>query len=746
MRSIFLLVLFTVVAAALGRFFLVLFPVHLSIINNASTLVLTVDNETRVVSLENPLQTVSFPSINPHRREFQIDGSDTTNNFTYDNDYFTKSSTTKYYQFQSLLRDEPSYSTWKDLVIKDQAGRQFRSFDNVPNDKVMFLPQPFFLSVDLFRVEVPRTIEFTDNQANMIRLSISRNDKRVKLVAYDRNNFPRELTSWYFPTNSMPFVAELLYTTGNVIAVALAMIWIGALLAYGIPRKLLTWLRMNQLRSLLSNRRVTTSILCLCLGIVFTAGYFFSAVVFDKSPRVLDSISYYFQGKIFADGQWTVLTPEPQASFKIPFFVSKVGQWFSLFPPGTAMVLAVGFFLHIPWLIETLLAVATTLLIYLIGKKQYNKNVGLLAAGLFATSPFLYIQEASFLSHIPALFFVCGFLYAATYFLETPRTRFALLAGIMLGCTFLIREFTALIYGLAVGVCCIILLYKRYRWRFLPNFAISVVVFIYFIVLYLIIYHYAFTGSLWDIPRHLGDFRDSYGFGENIGFYGQHTLGGGLVNTDELITNLSFYLFGWPFYFGFAAIVLPFFSKRPRLQDIFYGSIIFLFIVVHIGYYYHSIALGPRHYFEAFPAFVFLAARGFFVLHEKITTLLVNAERDLASLRALFGTSLILIVLLLCNALYFVPQQVRIYSRAKTTNDSLKQFPPLHNALVLTNEWWTYNMFFSYKNCPTLDCDIMYAYVPNEETKQTLMRLHPTRNIYEVKRTENHFSLEPITY
>src|SRR5205823_3874727 len=135
--------------------------------------------------------------------------------------------------------------------------------------------------------------------------------------------------------------------------------------------------------------------------------------------------------------------------------------------------------------------------------------------------------------------------------------------------------------------------YRQYRFRYFKRIAIGLPFFVCFLIFYLL-YNKTLTNSLWITPRHLYNPNDVLGFGKGIGFYGQHTLGAGLVNTDEMMTSLTIMLFGWPFYFSLACIILPFLLWKVRQWDILHGCIILLFIFTYIGYFYHGIAYGPR--------------------------------------------------------------------------------------------------------------------------------------------------------
>ena len=109
------------------------------------------------------------------------------------------------------------------------------------------------------------------------------------------------------------------------------------------------------------------------------------------------------------------------------------------------------------------------------------------------------------------------------------------------------------------------------------------------------------------------------GFGPGIGFYNEHTVASGLVNTEEQLVSLGFYLAGWPFGFSLALLLVPFLLADARDWDAAHGAAGAALRAWRTWpYFYHGIAFGPRYYFEALPSLVILTARGFAALTERV--------------------------------------------------------------------------------------------------------------------------------
>jgi hypothetical protein len=257
-------------------------------------------------------------------------------------------------------------------------------------------------------------------------------------------------------------------------------------------------------------------------------------------------------------------------------------------------------------------------------------------------------------------------------------------------------------------------------------------------------YNAAVTGNPFLLPRWLFNSEDVYGFGEGIGFYGEHTLASGLVNAEQQLVSLGFYLAGWPFGFSLGLMLLPFLLRRWATWDLVHGSLVALFVGAYIGEFYHGIAFGPRYYFEAVPSMVILTARGFNALTESVGGWLGGSDPEAGWRRARQATAIVAVTLLACNVAYFLPRQATLYADYtglpgggpvldQTIAHTLAgRESRLDQALVVTQEWWFYTMYYAAMNCPRLDCPTVFALGPDEETRELLRVMFPRRTWYDV--------------
>jgi hypothetical protein len=715
-----------------------LFPLEIQVSGDGSELAVSVDGRTEYISTTTPIRSLRVLPADPYRREYQIDGSDSTNNQNLDSAYFTQFSQTPYYRFQAWLRDEGSYSLWRDLEIRDGDGSELLHLPSPAADVEIPLPEPFSLTVRLQRPEAPRTLELMDQDGNLLRLEINRNDRHMLVTYLTPDAAPRQLSSPFLPRQWPPFLAGLLYLLLRVAALALSLpllLLLPAALAARVPFRML---------GLWGYRSLVVVAVATSLALALFSG----TMLFDRSPHILDAVSYYFQGKVLAAGALAAPAPAVGGAFPTPFTVVHDGLWFSQYPPGVPVLLAVGFLVGLPWLVEPLLAAGSVLLVYLAGRSQYGRGTALIAALLMAGSPFLGLLAGSYMSHVPTTFFAAGFLYAATRYLQRPGPLWAAFAASALGATFLCRETAALLWGLPMALFLLLGIRRKGVGGWPRDLAVAGGCLSLFGVLYLL-YNWGLTGSPLLMPRGLFFGGDRFGFGEGVGFYGEHTLAAGLMNAEEQLTSLAICLFGWPFFFALAIPMLPFLTGRANRWDRLHGAVIALFVLTFVGYFYHGIVMGPRYYFETLPCLVLLTARGFVALTETMDALLFRlSSHRLAGLNssasgtagARWATLLLAALLFACSALYYWPRQGELYQGYNgwpggggptlggfVGRDLGGRVPELKGALVTTDDWWVYSVYLAPMNSPRLDGDVVFALLREGESAEELQAAFPGR-------------------
>jgi 4-amino-4-deoxy-L-arabinose transferase-like glycosyltransferase len=91
--------------------------------------------------------------------------------------------------------------------------------------------------------------------------------------------------------------------------------------------------------------------------------------------------------------------------------------------------------------VVTLFGVGCVLLVYAVGREFYDARVGVLAAGLFALSPWHVLLSRSFLIDAQCLFFSLLFLLVGTWAIRKNSLKLFLITGILFGVAFLTKAF-----------------------------------------------------------------------------------------------------------------------------------------------------------------------------------------------------------------------------------------------------------------------------------------------------------------
>lgn len=336
--------------------------------------------------------------------------------------------------------------------------------------------------------------------------------------------------------------------------------------------------------------------------------------LFDSMPHVTDATCHYFQAKIFSSGRMYAPVPACYEFFvQHNMIMTADGKWFARYPPGTALLLACGFVLHLGWLmlpLATGLAVAS---LFYLARTFYSPVTARSATVLFALSPLSLLLGASYMSHIPFLaFFLLGL--AVFFAMRSGRARGRIarwigftVAGSSLGFSALCRpqDFALL------GVVCILgwAWSPRSTWwgvatdalRMLPGLMLAATIMLYANAVYYgnpfaLGYGFSEAGSL--VPG----IRVSYGFSEGF------TVAEAGRNFIFTMTKLNQALFGWPCSFFFVPLLL--FARDIGRRECFaVMGAVFLFGFFFF-YSYPALEYEARFYLLATPLLAVLTVRG----------------------------------------------------------------------------------------------------------------------------------------
>lgn len=812
----FLVVLLAVLLLADHLCYAVTLPISVTARSGAMTL--QVGSQTIPLGhLAAPDDVMLMPR-DPVVHEYQIDGTDSTNNFTLDAPYLDSIASSPYYRFQAWMRDLNGTSAWRDLRVEVN-GALVKASAQPAAGQLIPLPtgKTVRIGLALQQPETPQAVQLLLADGATLQIQLDRNNHNVTVTRYSATDpLGTIVASPYFPLDTAPFTAMVLdfvvRTLVWAILVLVAVIVVDTALALALARVRstvggmvwtppatgessepsaphpqtrdisATWqARWERVTGSLAPRarrmagalawlavtgwrHVTAALSPVALvALVVSFGYvvWIALVQFQTLPHIYDASAYLFGAKIYTTGHLSIPLPAAADRFPGPFMVQYNRRWFPQYPPGTSAMLAIGVVLGVPWLVEPLLGTLALLGIGLTAARLYDRRIATITVLLGTLSPFYSYLAASYLSHAVALFFYAWGFWALVRFAQGARGWNLLLAATLLGMGALTRDLVGLLFALVVVPGVLLVFWPRVRrdWRrwIIPG-AGFIAVALAFLLLHLL-FDLALTGDPTLTPRTLFSPGDRWGFGQGIGFYGQHTLAGGFVTVDELLTALAIDLYGWPFYLTVCFLAIPFLAWRARRADWLMLAAAAIMIGAFIGYFYHGIYLGPRYVFDALPFLLMLTARGIVVLGQvgsdvgeavvrwlgaaRGKSLHVMPTARSRTLRLSIATCALVATLVACNLGYFTPRQTAIYHDFSgfpagfALNTPALAHPPVHHAIVVTNDYMLYGYTLFALNDSLFRGDVLYAYASSQRDYQELRAAYPGRTLYQIQVAED---------
>lgn len=472
--------------------------------------------------------------------------------------------------------------------------------------------------------------------------------------------------------------------------------------------------RLHEQLLAMKSRHFILSVVAISLAINLGAGYY----LFDFKPHVIDCVDQFFHAKIITTGHVKAVSHPLPAFFDLTNMIND-GHWYSQYPPGHLVLIALGILLGAPGLVNPLLGALTLLAMYGLGRTIYDEKTARLAALLGLASPFILFMSSEYMSHASALLFFTLFLFFFIRTVERPGLANAVGVGICLGMLFLIRPYTAVAVTLPACLY-FVLLFIRRPGRYWKQASVLSITALLFLALFLL-FNYSTTGD--PVITGYAKLWNKYtlpGFNEE----NHHTFGKGVKQTLSNLNAYQKYLFEWPLPGLLFAILLFGFGRLKRWEVLFYCSAASLSLF-YLFYYYQDYCFGPRFYYEATTMAVLLTSRG----------IILTSERLFAALRAPFTflKNQLLLVIAGMSLIAFsihVPDLVRIYRNnyfgVKTGYYDLVKEANLHDALVFVHR--DFLTFFIY-NSPALNGPVVYAADRGIENDR-LMAFYPERHYY----------------
>ncbi|HEY8240855.1 MAG TPA: hypothetical protein VIH35_05375, partial [Kiritimatiellia bacterium] len=193
-------------------------------------------------------------------------------------------------------------------------------------------------------------------------------------------------------------------------------------------------------------------------GLSLAATYAVQSIAFGNIPHVTDASSHLFQAKVFALGRlFAPLPPCPEHFYQYNVFMTQAGRWFTVYPPGHALALALALKAGLVHVALPAAQAALVVVASLLVRRFYGQATARAFAAVAATSPLLILLGASYMSHTTALLFAAaGFACAARALDDAEkkplRCFMAVASGFLLGMTAITRPQDALLLAVPAAL------------------------------------------------------------------------------------------------------------------------------------------------------------------------------------------------------------------------------------------------------------------------------------------------------
>ncbi len=341
--------------------------------------------------------------------------------------------------------------------------------------------------------------------------------------------------------------------------------------------------------------------------------------VFGGVPHVADGISYAFQGKIFAAGRFWLEPPLVPEAFKSQNVLLDAAHWCGIYPPGFPLLLAAGWILGAPSLVNPVLLGLAVLGVFRLGAVLYDDVTGLLGALLAAVSPFALLMGAGFMGHVASLcVFTWGLVFLAQA-LKGAAARPLVVSGFLGSFGILVRP-QAAVFFLAPALVGVLVARRKELARSVGLLVLGGAP----PLAFLLAYNFALSGHPLRMAYLVWDPNLSFTYGVPIlQLFSSHF--------PWFLHDLGATLWGFPW--GDLAPLLVLLIPAPGgRRDAWLAACVLALLVGFSAYRFYEINhSGPRYAFEALGALALLSSRALLRIGTFAGRLLARAH--LGSLR-----------------------------------------------------------------------------------------------------------------
>ncbi len=378
------------------------------------------------------------------------------------------------------------------------------------------------------------------------------------------------------------------------------------------------WLRALPGRAVRLLRRPPPLAFAILVGFLFAGLTVFVAYyAYHFAPITEDEIAQLWHARILLHGRLS-LPADPNFEFFAVDNVIDRGAWYSQFPIGGPLVLALGYLMRAPWLLDPLLGAFTAVALYHFARRAFGETQGRAVAVLFTLAPVTLLMSASYMNHVPVLFLTVGSLALLTEWdRATTTVRRVLLAaamGLAVGFMATIRPLDAVVVAVGLGVFQLTVLRREPpRWRdLLVEILFGVVG-----VAPLLYANWATTGGVFHFA-----YEVMWGPAHRLGFHADpqghpYTPIAAAARAAKYVSELNTFVVEWPVPALLVAVAgLVSMRRATRWDALLLG--LFGAQVLAYGLYWHDGEfLGPRFLYTIVPVVVILLARAPFLIADR---------------------------------------------------------------------------------------------------------------------------------
>jgi len=325
----------------------------------------------------------------------------------------------------------------------------------------------------------------------------------------------------------------------------------------------------------------------------------------------------------------TMPVPPVPDAFNIDLMHYEPDRWYSPFPPGWPLMLAIGVIFGAPWLVNPVLAGLNVLITYIFITQIYDRRTARNVILLLCFSPWFVFMGMNFMAHTFTL--TCA-LVASLAIIKARNTGDSIwgwLSGAVVGLICLIRPLDGLAMAGLIGLWTIGIGGRRLKLASITAFILGTIM----IIMVVLSYNKLLTGKVNTFPV-MAYFNKYYGFKTNaLGFGPERGLdwkgldplpGHGifdvLINANFNIFSINIELFGWST--GSLILVALFLiSRTMQRSDYLMLAVIATIIGIHSFYWFSGGPdFGARYWYLVIVPCVVLTVRGIQFLEKTFET------------------------------------------------------------------------------------------------------------------------------